>query len=235
MIRAAICDGDRGERKEIRSVLEGSQLSLKVAEYDTVEALLWDMETDGPKYDLYIISADDGEGGERLRTADGDAALILLSEAGDAGREKQDARVVGWLERPVGERALLSLLEKAAKRFRWHKRRVIVITQRGRTRVLRFEDIEYISSANHILRFYLRGGEEQTCYGRLDQTVAQLDGETFVRCHQSHVVNLNWVAGHTAKAFQMSGGAVIPISRSYAAQARRALEEYLFLHQSYSR
>lgn len=224
MIRAALCDGDKRERERLRSMLGRFQLTVEVTEYDAIEALLWDMETDGARYDLYILPFG-ADNVDRLQTMDGEALLILLAENGEGG--ESGAHAVGWLEKPVEEKALNALLEKAAERLRQYKRRVMVITQRGHTHVLRFEDIEYISSANHTLRFHLRSGEEYSCYGQLDKVSTQLNPELFVRCHQSHVVNLAYVTSHTAKAFRISG-TVIPISRSYAPQARKALEEYLF-------
>lgn len=222
MIRAALCEKSRETREELRSKLERFPLTVKLTEYDALEALFWDMETDAARFDLYLLPSG-GACVDRLRALDGEAPVILLSE----GKEAPDAGALGCLEKPVREKALLALLEKAAERLRQYKRRVMVITQRGRTQVLRFEDIEYISSANHTLRFHLHGGEERSCYGQLDKVAGQLNPELFVRCHQSHIVNLDYVRGHTAKVFQMTDG-VIPISRSYAPQARRALEEYLF-------
>ena len=233
MIRVALCERDREERERICSMLDRYQLSTEVAEYDASETLLWDMETDGARYDLYFLPSGGGEVSERIRGIDGDALFIFLSGGIARRREEADGCTLGSVEKPVEEKALRTLLEKAAERLRRYKRRVMVITQRSRTRVLRFDDIEYVSSANHILRFYLRGGEEQTCYGRLDQAVPQLDPETFVRCHQSHIVNLKCVAGHSPKAFHMTSGAVIPISRSYAVPVRKAVEEYLFRCKSF--
>lgn len=224
MIRAALCDADRGERERLRALLGRFQLAIEATEYDAMEALLWDMETDGARYDLYILPSG-AESVDRLRGLDGEAPLLLLAEEARGG--EGDARAVGCLERPIEEKALYALLEKAAERLRQSRRRAVVIALRGRTHVLRFEDIEYISSANHTLRFRLRGGEEQTCYGQLDKISAQLDPELFLRCHQSHIINLAYVTGYTAKAFHMTS-AVIPISRSYAPQARKAVEEYLF-------
>ena len=222
MIRAALCDGDKRERERLRSMLGRFQLTVEVTEYDAIDALLWDMETDGARYDLYILPFG-ADNADRLRTMDGEALMILLAEE----KGETDGRTLGSLERPVEEKALRPLLEKAAERLRQYRRQAVVIAQRGHTHVLRFEDIEYISSANHTLRFHLRSGEEYSCYGQLDKVSTQLNPELFVRCHQSHVVNLAYVTSHTAKAFRMSG-TVIPISRSYAPQARRALEEYLF-------
>ena len=225
MIRAALCDGDRGERERLRSMLERFQLTVKVTEYDAIEALLWDMETDGARYDLYLLPLG-AENVGRLRAVDGEAPLILLAGDGTGGGES-DVRTVGWLRKPVEEKALGALLEKAAERLRQYRRRAVVVAQRGRTYVLRFEEVEYISSANHTLRFHLCGGEERICYGQLDKISTQLDPELFLRCHQSHIINLAYVTGYTAKAFQLTS-AVIPISRSYALQARKAVEEYLF-------
>lgn len=206
-------------------MLERYQLSVEVTEYDVPEALFWDMETDGTRYDLYFLPWESESVG-KLRDVDADALVILLTEGG-VRREKADASALGCLEMPVGEKELRALLERAAERLRQYKRRVIVIAQRGHTHVLRFEDIEYVSSANHTIRFHLRNGEERSCYGQLDKVFPQLDPELFIRCHQSHIVNLSYVTGHSAKAFHMTSG-VVPISRSYSLQARKALEEYLF-------
>lgn len=222
MIRAALCDDSLGERERIRSMLDRFRLTVELTEYDAMEALFWDMETDGARYDLYLLPSG-GENVGRLRAMDGEAPIILLSES----EGEPDRCALGCLEKPVEEKDLHPLLEMAAERLRQYKRQVMVITQRGHTHVLRFEDIEYISSANHTLRFHLHSGEERSCYGQLDKVSAQLNPELFVRCHQSHIVNLAYVTSHTAKAFRMTG-TVIPISRNYALQARRALEEYLF-------
>lgn len=233
MIRVALCERDREERERICSMLNRYRLSTEITEYDASEALFWDMETDGARYDLCFLPSGGAEISGRLRSIDGDTLLIFLSEGSARRGEETDGCTLGSVEKPVEEKALCSLLEKAAERLRRYKRRVMVITQRSHTRVLRFDDIEYVSSANHILRFYLRNGEEQTCYGRLDQAASQLDPEAFVRCHQSHVVNLTCVAGYSSKAFHMTSGAVIPISRSYTVPVRKAMEEYLFRRKGF--
>lgn len=225
MIRAALCGGE-GERKQLRAMLERHRLSVEVTEYEAVDVLLWDMETENVRYDLYLLPSGKETAG-RLLAMDADALLIFLTEEAAGG----EGHTVGCLGKPVEEKALDALLEKTAERLRQYKRQVVVITQRGRTQVLRFNDIEYISSVNHTVRFHLHGGEERICYSQLDKVSDQLSRELFVRCHQSHIVNLSYVTGHTAKAFRMTS-TVVPISRSYALQARKALEEYLYLTPS---
>lgn len=223
MIRAAICDSGKKERGALRAMLEKYQPPLDVVEYDSADALLWDAEAGEARYDLYFLDAGFASAAKRLQELDEDASIIFLS----AEELPAGIQAVGSLARPVGEPALGKMLERAAERLRRKKRQSVAIASRGVTHVLRFKDIEYISSTNHILRFHLRSGEERTCYGQLDKVVSQLDPELFVRCHQSHIVNLSCVTAHTTRAFHVPGG-VIPISRSYAVQAKRALDQYLF-------
>lgn len=60
----------------------------------------------------------------------------------------------------------------------------------------------------------------------------QLDDGTFLRCHQSFIVNMERVTGAENNSFHI-GEHVIPISRSYNRNAHEKYEEYLRLQQEY--
>ena len=227
MIRAAACGGSREERERLGAMLDA--LCLKLADYESAEALLWDVESGKRRYELYIldISSVALEEARRLRMLDDEGVFILLTDSGTVYEEAFGLYALSCLRKPVEEEKLLGVVRRAVRDLRSLDCRVLAVSWRGSTYLLRHQDIEYISSANHALRLHLQNGEERICYARLDKIAEQLPEDRFVRCHQSHMVNLCHVTGHTPRAFHMSGGAVIPISRGCAASARRAFEEYL--------
>lgn len=78
-----------------------------------------------------------------------------------------------------------------------------------------------------MLCFHMQDGKIYTSYGRLDEIHAQLAYGLFVRCHKSFIVNLIHVDKLTREGFHV-GDTLIPISRTYAADAKGRYYKRLF-------
>lgn len=232
MIRAAICDDNKFDLAHLRSLLENCGIPLEIAEYADAENLLWDIETEKAAFDIYLLDiylsgASGMEAARRLRAMDEHSVLIFVTASRDFYQEAFDVYALYYLVKPATQETLNALMERVAARMEHQRQAVLPISYRGRTCILRHDEIEYISSSNHTLCFHLHGGEERICYGKLDEVVAQLSSGSFTRCHQSYIVNLQYVRERVADGFRM-GNAVIPISRSYSEEAQAALNQYLF-------
>lgn len=96
--------------------------------------------------------------------------------------------------------------------------RQLLVTERGVTRVVRIEDIQWLETAdNYVVLHTAAGGAllRQTLAGLL----ARL-GPGFVRCHRRAAVQLAWVEQVVAldkgdAALALRGGARVPCSRQY--------------------
>ncbi len=232
MIRVAICDDNSLDLSHLRTMLQKCEVPLTVVEYANGENLLWDVETETERFDLYLLdiylSGVSGvEAAGRIRAMDEHAMLVFVSVSDDFYREAFDLYAFQYLIKPVEQEALESVLKKAAEEMRRQREMVLSITYRGRTSVLRYDEIEFISSSNRMLCFHLRDGGERMCYGKLDEIAARLKSEEFVRCHQSYIINLRYVLERVAEGFRMKN-VIIPISRSFAEEAQTALNQYLF-------
>lgn len=82
------------------------------------------------------------------------------------------------------------------------------------------------------MNFHKTDGSILQCRGKLKDFEKQLDDSTFLRCHQSFIVNMERVTGAENDSFHI-GEHVIPISRSYNRNAHEKYEEYLRLQQEY--
>ena len=76
-------------------------------------------------------------------------------------------------------------------------------------------------------------GSTLQCRGKLKDFEKQLENSTFLRCHQSFIVNMERVTGAKTDSFRI-GENVIPISRSYNKTAHERYGEYLQLQQDIS-
>lgn len=110
--------------------------------------------------------------------------------------------------------------------------RVIHFQYRARVYTLRYSQVSYITSSLHIVNFHRTDGSILQCRGKLKDFEKQLDDGTFLRCHQSFIVNMERVTGAENDSFHI-GEHVIPISRSYNRNAHEKYDEYLRLQQEY--
>lgn len=231
MIHAAICEDDAQERASLCALLNRCCPSLELSEYGSAETLLWDVESGKARFELYILDIyfpglSGLEAARRLRAIDEDALLVFVSYSEEFYRDAFEVYALNYLIKPVSEEALSAVIENAVRTLRRRKERTIAITSRGKVHLLRHDNIEYISSSNHTLLFHLHSGEERVCYDRLDRIAERLNNEDFLRCHQSHIVNLRHVLDLIPGGFRMAG-TVIPISRAYSRAAREAFHRYL--------
>ncbi len=231
MIRIAVCEDKEADMAYIRNMLCQTKIFCDFTEYTSVETLLSDMETNQKQFDIFILDiylpGQNGvEAAHCIRAANRNAVLIFLSTSEEFYREAFDLYAFHYLIKPVSLAELTEVLQKAAAAIAAPEEK-LQITFRGQNTILRYADIKYISSSNHALHFYMQDGQEYTSYGRLDELEARLASELFVRCHKSFIVNLLYVNRLAREGFYIDG-TLIPISRSYAAGAKKSYHKRLF-------
>ncbi len=231
MIRIAICEDKDEDMAHIRSMLCQTKILCDFTEYTSAESLLFDIETNHKQFDIFLLDiylpGQSGmEAARCIRKANQNAVLIFLSTSEEFYREAFDLYAFHYLIKPVSLTDLREVLQKAAERIATPEE-TLQIAFRGQNTILRHADIMYISSSNHACHFYMQDGQEYTSYGRLDELEERLSSGLFVRCHKSFIVNLLYVNRLTREGFYIDG-TLIPISRSYAAGAKKSYHKRLF-------
>jgi DNA-binding LytR/AlgR family response regulator len=69
------------------------------------------------------------------------------------------------------------------------------------------------------------------CYAKLDEISKQLPGDTFIRTHQSFIVNIYHVTEVSENYFRV-GSLIINISKKYLKAAKDKYFDYLFTHMN---
>lgn len=231
MIHIAICDDDKKDRGRLREFLCRTELSCSIAEYGDAETLLADMEDGRRQFDLlfldiYLPEKSGVEAAKCIRRMDEDALLIFLTTSEEFYREAFDVYAFHYLIKPIGEEELAVVVKKAADRLNKTERRLSIVSH-GQNMLLKHMDINYISSAGHYLHFHMKDGQEHISHDKLDDLEKRLDSDLFVRSHKSFMVNLLNIDKMTKEGFYI-GDTLVPISRSYAANARENCYRQLF-------
>lgn len=231
-MRIAICDDCMEDALSIKKYLEEQEVDI----YSDADSFLAEIENKRKQYDLYLLdifmksSINGIELAERLRMVQEEALICFVSTSDDFYREAYDLYAIQYLIKPVREegiRKLIQRVDKELSRLSVNKEKNFIYSRRGKSGTIPYGKILYISSSGHTVFIYCTDGTVQESTGKLSDLEQHLCGDTFLRCHQSFIVNIYHVDGLNGSEFTV-GGERIPISRRYYAEVKNRYQEILF-------
>lgn len=234
-VEIAVCEDNIQDLARLRAVMNEISVpySFTVSEYQSAEELLSDIESGRRHFDIlfidiYLKGISGIEAAVRIRGKNENVLLIFVSTSEEFYREAFDVYAFHYLIKPVNAADFAPVFEKALRAADNSRDNILEITYRGKSHLLKYSDIVYISSSNHKLCIYLADGSETYCYSKLDVLASQIKSDLFVRCHKSFMVNLSHIREMTSEGFRTDNGVLIPISRTYFASARESYHRSLF-------
>lgn len=228
-MRIAVYDDCMEDALHLKCFLGGNEVKV----YSDAECLLADIENKGILYDLYLLdifmekSMNGIELAERLRKVHEGATICFVSASNDFYREAYDLYAVQYLLKPVQEAEVKRLLDKVADNLTGNRQKRLIFHFRGRSKSIPYGKILYMSSNDHMLSICCIDGETREYKGKLSELALQVCGDTFMRCHQSFIVNMYHVEGLNITNLQVAGQQ-IPVSRRYYAEVKKRYQEILF-------
>lgn len=217
MLHIGICDDSESDRAALRALI--SQIpglrraaDLQVSEYVCGEQLLLDAEDGRCDFDLLFLDIFMGglsgmETARQLRGLGVQAPLVFLTSSPDFALESYDVAAAGYLLKPPQPERLTALIEKL---FSPVEKPKLAIKCAGRRQLCAYDEILYLESDNNVTHIHLTDGSTLTSRDRLKTLTPALDDPRFLRCHQSYLVNMDYIQS-AERDFTMQGGAIVPI------------------------
>lgn len=228
MYTAAIVDDNRQHAEALRDLLHAGPHAdeLAVELYDSAAAFERAAQTRPPDIlfmDIVLDEAASSTGIDEVdRLLPGAGTQVIYMSGYDA-YHTQVYRTphACYLRKPLQPADLDAALDLVFERLAARAERPLRFRVRGADRVVRPQDIFYVESDLRLVRVHLRA-ETVEVYGKLSDLSRQLP-DRFVRCHQSFLVNLDYVASLHAASLRLTDGAELPVSRRHRAAVRNAL------------
>ena len=117
---------------------------------------------------------------------------------------------------------LEDILARAVQEESGNKERLVVFGK-GKIQMIRFADLMYIERSRKVTSLVCEKEVIETSTG-LDELEKHLICPPFVRCHNSFIVNLEYLKEFRREEVELWDGTVVPVSRRYQKEVRELLK-----------
>lgn len=197
-MRFAICDDNDIERELLHTLLQKyfSETSVRCefTLYDRGNSLYYDV-TEGISYDIIFLDLFMGDSfgmsiAQKLRDFSYKGKIIFCTVSADYALESYNVFASGYILKPYSLDDIRRTLDRFLPEYQCDSYR---IKQKSRIVYIPLNEIMFVESDNTKCILHRTESREYVIYKKLTQIEEELNDPRFLRCHQSYLVNMNYV------------------------------------------
>lgn len=236
MIKIAICEDCAVQQRNLQAMVKrwsadrGREAESFV--YETAEAF-WFAWSDRMDFDVLLLDIDLGRGrmngmelARQIRTRDLRLEILFITGFSQYMAEGYDVRAIHFLVKPVEQKRLWEILDRASGRDKPEES--IVLEGKEQTLCLALSDLLYAEAFSHTTVIASKDGHQIELAQDLKELEQKLPEKQFVRCHRSYLVNLRQIERITKQEVFLTNGRVLPVSRR---REKELLAAFLAYHR----
>ncbi|MCI8766343.1 DNA-binding response regulator [Lachnospiraceae bacterium] len=220
MISIGICDDEAPTRRALRTPLERKLqllgISYRILEYDSGEALFSHPEReylDILFLDIEMKQMNGMETAKNLRKRNSHTLLIFVTAYPDFVFQGYEVHAFHYILKPYEEHKIQAVLEQALEELGRDREPYFTLERKSGILKIPLKKVLAFSSDRRKVVIFLNDGSRPDFYGKLDEVESGLP-DYFVRCHNRHLVNLNFVSA-LEKDRCICGALQFPVSRAF--------------------
>ena len=223
MLSIAVCDDEVIEccnmAKRIKDILEDMKIPCIIRQFQSGGELLQALESfDIVFLDIIMQGLDGMKTAQTFREKAFDKIIIFISSSREYVFDAYDVEAFQYLLKPVDNRKLKKVLQKAVLKTEKHSQEFIIVSRERQKKKLFLDDIYYFEIKGRVVDVH---GTESifTYYEQIGELENKLRDKGFFRCHKSYLINLKYVDVYNRQEVILENGEAIVI-------AKRRYEEF---------
>lgn len=226
-VKIAVCDDSPADRQYVRSLVSqwasSSGHTARASEFPSAEQFLF-QNPGAADYDILLLDIEMGamDGvtlAKRIRQTNDSVQIIFLTGYSDYIAEGYEVAALHYLMKPVDERKLFSVLDRAVEKLKKNEK-VLLFEIGGELERLPIYEIRYAEVAGNYVTIH--AARELTVKMPLGELEKQLD-ERFYRAGRSLIVNLTRISRVTRTEIRLTDGTSLPLPRGAYEGVNRAI------------
>lgn len=236
-VQIGICDDRLDDIRILSEALYAYDVTFQITAYSEGQSLLEDcferkILFDIIFLDIYMPDLNGIDTAKKIRSVMKDVKIVFVSSSNEHYPEAYDLFAFNYILKPINIEKLNRVLEQALSDISGERLQQISFSHKGSMHRIYCRDILYIESRDKLILFNSIDGTTKQCYAKIDDILNQLPDESFIRCHQSFVVNIYHVTEMSENSFRV-GSSNISISKKYLKASKDKYFKYLFSHMNY--
>lgn len=217
MLSIAVCDDEVIEccnmARKIKDILEEMKIPCIIRQFRSGGELLQALESfDIVFLDIIMQDLDGMKTAQIFREKAYDKILIFVSSSREYVFEAYDVEAFQYLLKPVEDRKLKSVLQKAVLKTEKHSQEFIIVSRERQKKKLFLDDIYYFEIKGRVVDVHGTEGIF-TYYEQIGELENKLCDKGFFRCHKSYLINLKYVDVYNRQEVILENGEAIVIAR----------------------
>lgn len=237
MWKVCICDDEKSAIEDIKNHLlevikeKYSGEDFQIVTYSTGMMLLGDIEEGRVQPDMIFMDIKLAEG-SGIKTARNvlkflpSCQIIFVSGYDDYYLDVYEVEHIYFVKKPLDNTYIADAMKKAMDRIDRSRDEIFGFTSKSKMTLLPLKQILYFEKEKRKILVYTIDGKCHEYYGKMDELMSQLNN-SFVRCHNSYVVNIGKIMGMDREKFIMGDNSEIPISRMYYKPAKERFLDHI--------
>lgn len=236
VFRIAICEDDKEMLQQLQTELHKlpELESTVIQTYESGKQLLDSLTGQEPKAadgqrlvvfsDIEMPELDGVTFGKRLHEQLPDSILVFVTSHSEYAIAGYEADAFRYLLKPVSSEQLRTVIREIKRE--WNRHPCLLLQLSDAERILRLEDILYLSAEDKYTMLYTRDGRliERTSLQEFEQLLEEYG---FCRIHRKYLVNLYHHRQYEKGTLELSNGQLLPVSRRREAVYREMLMKKL--------
>ncbi len=157
--------------------------------------------------DIYMETMLGMDVAKKLRNMGYKGAIVFLTATEKFALGGYDVGAFGYILKPHSYDRLCAVMDRLTENM---VKNAYSVKRRGGVIRVPLNDIMYVESVNSKCMLHMNSGEIYNIYKRLDEIERELTDLRFLRCHQSYIVNMNYIESADDQ-FILSNGDVVYI------------------------
>ena len=176
--------------------------------------------------DVMMNEIDGIETGKLIRQMDKNVEIVYCTSSSDFAIAAYEVHAMGYLLKPYEPGRIGAVIDYYVQKHPQKNQNYIEVKSRRKSLIIPYKDIINMESDNKVVYIYTTTQGIVKVYNKLDVFEKELSDDRFLRCHQSYLVNMQYVAGLVDSDFIMINDKMIPIRKSGRKLIVKKYEEF---------
>lgn len=232
MLKIGICD-DTPEANQAISLCAAEyfrqkNINVQIDSYLSAESLL----KSNKLYDLYLLDVlmpgmTGIEAADIIQKTDINPVIVFITTSLESAVDGYRVNAAGFILKPIEQTFFNETMDRVTEQKLGLTPEYLSVVHNRVPIKIALNRIQYLENKLRKVSIVMSDGEIYTVGQKLSQLQEMLPSQnTFLRCHQSYIVNLNFVEKMEDVCFFMKNGMIVPISRNYYKESKNKYYHY---------